>query len=355
MKTSKIPGLGRFGVYIDDVDLNFISDEEWMEIGKIHLQSLVTIIRSPKIDHHKYADLMTKWGPWRYNSPIQYFLKYNKPLKDVIFANELDDDDKLTLANGRRWQVDKRYPGMVRITPKKNRRGESMGLFGDGELLWHSNEAGDLAFTPCVSLMGVESMIGSCTGFLTTTDWYEEQSESFRSELNEMIVVHNYKPAMVNPTVVKDQEDFYKSFSCPHPDMEVPLVIKSPGGIVGIHLGVHVIDSIKGMSKTDSDKLFSKIKEGLFNEKYIYDHWYQTDHDICIFDNSITLHNRKIQGENLPQRLGYRIQFDQDYVTGGHYIPYFQEEYNQQRIDRLNLLREAMAGMTYTYDKQFEQ
>jgi hypothetical protein len=42
-------------------------------------------------------------------------------------------------------------------------------------------------------------------------------------------------------------------------------------------------------------------------------------------------------------------------VTGGHYIPYFQEEYNQQRIDRLNLLREAMAGMTYTYDKQFEQ
>lgn len=352
MKVSKIPGLGQFGVFIDDVDLNTITDEEWMEIGKIHLESLVTIIRAPKIDHHRYAELMTQWGPWRYNSPIQYFLKYGKPLKDVILAGELDVADQITLSNGRRWQVDKRYPGMVRITPRKNRRGESMGLFGDGELLWHSNEAGDLAFTPCVALMGVESMIGSCTGFVTTTDWYEAQSESFRSELDEMVVVHNYKPAMVNPVVVKDQEDFYKSFSCPHPDMEVPLIIKSPGGIKGIHLGVHVIDKIKGMSKEASDKIFKIIKDGIFVDQYIYKHWYKSNNDICIFDNSITLHNREIDGENLPERLGYRIQFDQDYVTGGDYTPYYQKEYNDQRIGRLRLLREAMAGMEYSYDKQ---
>ena len=39
MKISKIPGLGRFGVYIDDIDLKTISHDEWMEIGKIHLKS----------------------------------------------------------------------------------------------------------------------------------------------------------------------------------------------------------------------------------------------------------------------------------------------------------------------------
>ena len=34
MKISKIPGLGRFGVFVDDVDFDHITDEEWMEIGR---------------------------------------------------------------------------------------------------------------------------------------------------------------------------------------------------------------------------------------------------------------------------------------------------------------------------------
>ena len=34
MKISKIPGLGRFGIFIDDVDFNHLTDEEWLEIGK---------------------------------------------------------------------------------------------------------------------------------------------------------------------------------------------------------------------------------------------------------------------------------------------------------------------------------
>jgi hypothetical protein len=34
MKVIKIPGLGRFGVFIDDVDLNHISNEEWIDILK---------------------------------------------------------------------------------------------------------------------------------------------------------------------------------------------------------------------------------------------------------------------------------------------------------------------------------
>ena len=35
MKISNINGLGSFGIYIDDVDLNNITDEEWKEDGKL--------------------------------------------------------------------------------------------------------------------------------------------------------------------------------------------------------------------------------------------------------------------------------------------------------------------------------
>ena len=58
MKITKIPGLGKFGVFIDDLNLNNITDEEWTEIGKIHLESLVTIIRGNTLDHHTYYNLM---------------------------------------------------------------------------------------------------------------------------------------------------------------------------------------------------------------------------------------------------------------------------------------------------------
>lgn len=345
MKISKIPGLGRFGVFIDDVDLNNITKDEWMEIGKLHLQQLVTIIRGNNIDYETYYELFMQWGTPRYNRPIEFYKKYGKPLKDLVVNNELDADDLVTFNNGRRWQVDKRYPGMVRVTPKLNSRGESIGIFGDGELMWHSNECGDTAFTPGVALMGIENMAGSCTGFCTSVDWYERQSEAFRSELDEMIVIHNYQPTKLSPVVVDDQEKFYKNNTCPDNDSAIPLIIRSPGNIKGVHLGINTADYIDGMSKADSDKLFAKIHKEMLTDEFIYKHWYQRDGDICIFDNSITVHNRELEVANAPERMGYRIQFDYDNLTDGPYIPFYQDEYNKIREERLHLLSLAMEGM----------
>lgn len=345
MKVTKIPGLGRFGVFIDDVDLKNISHEEWMEIGKIHLESLVTIIRGNDLDHATYYNLMSQWGAPRYNRPLQFYMKYGKPLKELVMTNGLDEEDKITFTNGRRWQVDKKMPGMIRVTPIKDSSGRSIGLFGDGELFWHSNECADVAFTPGVSLMGWQNMVGSCTGFCTSADWYERQSDSFRKELDDMIVIHNYHRDRLQKDPIPDQEKFYKNNSCPDDNMDVPLIIRSPGGIKGVHLGINTFDYIDGMSKNDSDKLFAKIRYEMFSEEYIYKHWYQSDKDICLFDNSITLHNREIEHGLIPDRMGYRIQFDYDALTGGTYQPFFQQEYNDRRNEKIRLLGVAMEGM----------
>lgn len=342
MKVTKIPGLGRFGTYIDDVDLNTISKEEWMEIGKIHLESLVTIIRGNRINYDRYWELITSWGPSRYSRPLNLYKKYGKRVKELVFNNELDEADKQAVFNARKWQIDKRYD-VVRVTGKKDFRGVNIGVFGDGELKWHSNECGDVMFTPGVAFMGWESMKGSCTGFLTTTDWYEGLSESFRNELNEMVVIHNYKPGMINPTAIDDQESFYRDNTCPNPNSRVPLVIKSPGGITGIHLGINTFDRIEGMPKEESDKLFARIEKELFVEKYIYDHWYDREGDICLFDNSITLHRRMIENDGVsPDRVGLRIQYDFDTIAGT-YKPYFQEEFNKERLDKIDMLHLAMS------------
>lgn len=344
MKITKIPGLGRFGVFIDDLDLNTISEEEWMELGKLHLESLVTIIRNVNIDYPRYWELISKWGPSRYSRPANIYTKYGKKVKELLINGELEEADLQAVQNARRWQVDRRCDGVVRVTAKKDALGRSLGSFGDGELLWHSNEGGDIMFTPGVSLLGWESMVGSCTGFLTTTDWYEKQSESFRSELDQLVVIHNYETGRINPVAINDQESFYRDNNCPIPNTRIPLIIQSPGGIKGLHLAINTFDTIEGMSKQESQALIEKIQKELFVEEYSYKHWYQSDNDLCIFDNSITLHNREIKDNgSLPNRVGLRIQFDYDGITNGEYNPYFQDEFNKQRASRIEILRTAMS------------
>lgn len=347
MKVTKIPGLGRFGVYIDEVDLNNISNDEWMEIGKIHLESLVTIIRGCDIDYTTYYDLFKKWGTTRYSRPLNFYLKYGKPIKELVMNNLLDDEDRNEMRLARLWQIDKRRPGMIRVTGKTNSRGEPLGVFDNGELHWHSNECSDPAFTPGVSLMGWQSMTGSCTGFCTTTDWFEKQTESFKSELRELITVNNYKPANLNPVLKEEQEQFYKNNMCPIPNGEIPLVIHSPGGIEGLHLPAVTFDYFKGMSRVESKKLYDHIWSEIVQPEYIYEHWYQSNKDILIFDNSITLHNRRIENNGVsPDRVGLRIQFDYDKIANV-YQPFTQNQYNIQRNERMELMKIATTGLEH--------
>ena len=341
MKITKIPGLGRFGVFIDDVDLNTISDDEWMEIGRIHLESLVTIIRNQPISEDRYGELITKWGTPRYNFPLSVYLKYGKPLAELLRNRELNDADRESYENIRRWPVSKKY-SILRVTPTRNDKGQSMGVFGDGELYWHSNECGNSWFVPGVSLLGHQDMIGSSTGFLTTVDYYESLSESTRSELDDMIVIHNYRPGSINPTEIKNQENSFNYNFCLRPDSRMPLIMKSPGGIKGIHLGINTFDRIEGMSQEQSNLFLEKLRKELFIDQYTYHHWYQSNNDLCLFDNSITLHNRTIKDNGqIPTRIGFRIQYDYEKIAG-EYEPYYQDEFTQERKKMMDLYQESI-------------
>ena len=347
MKISKIPGLGRFGVFIDDVDLKTISDEEWMKIGQIHLESLVTIIRGNDLDHATYYDLVSKWGDTRFSRPLNFYLKYGKPIKELVMNNLLDEEDQRELRLGRLWQPDKRRPGMIRVTGKRNDRGEPLGVFSNGELYWHSNECSDPAFTPGVTLMGWENMKGSCTGFCTTVDWWEQQTDSLKSELRELISVNNYNPGSFQANEEKDQQQFYRNNQSPIVNGEIPLIIKSPGGIEGIHLTATTFQYFKGMGREESKKLYDHIWAGVMQKEYCYEHWYQSDKDILCFDNSITLHNRKVEDEERSiNRVGYRIQYDYTKLAS-EYRPFYQDQFNDKRKERMDMMKVATAGLQH--------
>lgn len=331
MKITKIPGLGRFGHFIDDLDFNTLTDEQWMEIGQLHLKGLVTIIRNANLDIKSYEHWMNKWGTYTFLTDIALQKKYGvKRITKLIGKTEwngkpIDPEDQkwfLAMSKIRALEISP-ITVVSRVTGKKDAEGNALGMFNDGELLWHSNESSQINFTPGVSLLGHEGMIGSATGFLTTPDWYEAQTESFRSELDEMIVEHTYTPGRITPGLSEEQDIILHHNMCPE-DSELPLVIQSPADIKGLHFPINTVEKIKGMGILESQSLFARLKKELFTPEYTYDHWYQNENDLCIFDNSITLH-RRLGG--ITNRLAYRIQFDYDRIAPLDWNPYFQPEF----------------------------
>ena len=94
MKITKIPGLGRFGVYIDDVNLETISNEEWTEIGQLNLKNLVTIIRQANCSKDQFSELVLKFGEQRNTTQLsqKYYKKYKKDWQWIVTQFRKDSD-----------------------------------------------------------------------------------------------------------------------------------------------------------------------------------------------------------------------------------------------------------------------
>lgn len=332
MKVSKIPGLGRFGVFVDDVDFTTMNDDQWNEIGNLYLNELVVIIRNVNLPPEDMQQWIRKFGPNRDIIKYNMCKKYNTNYRDIIRNSQenpdfFDDDDKLMLKTLGSMQEKTDKGMLMRVSGQRDDRGKPLGMFAEGELLWHSNEAGTLTFTPGVALYAYENVVGSSTGFLTTTDYYENVSESFRSELDEMVLIHTYQKGAINPGHLEEQELITQKVFCPVDNIEIPMVIQSPGGIKGLHYSVNTVSQIKGMTIDESRKVFEEINRNLFVDEYLYDHWYKNDKDLLLFDNSIALHRRLGDVKN---RLCYRIQHDLNNLHNNFYEPFFQDPWKTE-------------------------
>ena len=349
MKITSIPGMGDYGVFIDGVDFNTLDDETWMRIGELHLDKLVTIIRDSKLTWENQAPWMEKFGGLRENFAYHFTTKYNEKTFNGILERaragdpsieEKDRQDILTSGYIGKWTKDGKYH-VGKITGKRDKDGNPLGLFAEGELLWHSNEGGQLSFTPGVTFLGASGVVGSATGFVTTAEYYQNISESFRSELDEMIIIHRFQEGVMNPgNTLKDQDLVIRANMCPVDDNKIPLVIQSPAGIKGMHYPINTVWKIDGMSKEESDKVFKRINDELFTDKYVYDHWYKNDGDLCMFDNSITLHRRLGSTDN---RMGYRVQHDYTNLLDKPWQPYFQKEYQDKFIDEIKAVTQKLG------------
>jgi alpha-ketoglutarate-dependent taurine dioxygenase len=340
MKVTKFP-VGNYGIIIDDLDVNHVTPEQWLDIGKLHLKNLVTIVRNSCCSVDTFSKLIHQWGPEFWGLKYSLLKKYNLDwhmfqtavLADLPIIEAIDKDildilykSSITTDDGKSVNF---------FSSSKDEKGQ-YGLYGGQELDWHMHSSGNYVFEQAVSLLAAENVVGTATGFVNTADYYESVSESFRSELNDMIVLHKYEAAKVEPPFRPSEEAVLKFKMCPIDYTPIPMIVQSPGGIKGLHFSPPTMCSIQGTTKKESQKIFDAISKELFSKKYIYDHWYQQDGDIVIFDNSITLHRRIGQTTN---RKIYRIEHTYDNILDNFYEPFLQDEYAKKHR---NMIRQIM-------------
>lgn len=328
MKITKFP-VGNYGIIIDGLDLENISTEEWKDIGKLHLKNLVVIIRDSNCSVDKFSELIHQWGPeyWDLKYALLNKYKLDWPIlqaaiqADLPFIQQIDKDileilykSNVVASNGKSIQF---------FSSEKDADG-NFGLYGGQELDWHMHSSGTYSFEPAVSLLAANNTTGTATGFVLTANYYESISNSFRSELDDMVILHRYLSADVDPPFRPSEEAVLKFKMCPIDDTEIPMVLQSAGGIRGLHFSMPTFHKIKGATETESKTLFDRISKELYTDRYIYDHWYRNDNDFMTFDNSITLHRRVGQTEN---RKIYRIEHTYDHLLDKFYEPFLQEKY----------------------------
>ena len=347
MKISPINKLGSFGVYIDDLDMDHMTDEQWHEIGQIFVRELVVVLRNIKITKSQYMSYIGKWGPTKTDVVPAFLKKYGKnpnPLDPSTWDN-ISEEDKKWLGF-RRHVLEETEDGryLNRVYGRTTEDGKPMGYFSSGDLHWHSNETSSLTCAPCVSLLGWEYMEGSTTGFLQTVDLYESLSDSFRRELDEMVVIHRFTTGKINDREFEDPilEHDMRQWFCPEDGRETPLVCTAPNGRKGLHYSLNTRAEIKGMTPAESQQLFGILDQALFDDKWTFDHAWSNKHDICLFDNSVTMH-RRIGGH--PDRKAFRIQFDPSPLLDQAWTPWIhQPKYHASYIELSKEAADIIGG-----------
>ena len=218
-RITDIPELEGYGVFVDDLDFKNITLDEWMDLGKLYMNKLVMIIRKTKLKKKKvFHKVLSKWGEHRQNYAAITFGKFpwaKGNIHEILASPDVPADEKEYIKEFKRIGGLTREDGnILRVTGKKI-NGYHTGLFDHGELLWHSNECGDLAFTPGVALLGQHGMTKSATGVMVTAPYYNSISDSMRSELDEMVLIHNFVDGKINAN--GENNIVYKNM-CPEPD-----------------------------------------------------------------------------------------------------------------------------------------
>lgn len=284
------------GCEVYDIDLN--SDEEILELGKLVADQCVVFI-DQKIATERLLAIMNQWGDDS-RALVHNFI-INRKIQGRHWRDAYLNLGYLTKDLG------KMSTAVCRVMYGKDEKtGRPLGMFTEGELEWHSDQA---AFDDAPRMIGLQSISDSAnsqTQFLCTYDAFESLSSDMKSMVKELVCKHVWHDGLIAPGLNHKQSILVHYNTVPLDGMETSLYSEAANGRPGIKFPPTTFDGFVGMSKEESLKIYNELKAAIFHDKYVYTQdW--VDGQIVFMDQEITLHKRPTNIQAGNKRLMHRV------------------------------------------------
>jgi alpha-ketoglutarate-dependent taurine dioxygenase len=190
------------------------------------------------------------------------------------------------------------HEGVIRVTGKKDEKGEP-GLFGHNSALeWHANMASNKSRDPIVWMYGAEYTMGSRTSFINMSEVYKGLPGNLKKSIQNLKCYFGYEKGRYSTTPwFKDHVNKENLFD---------LVMTTTAGITGLYYPFLQVFGMDGLDENE----FREIHEELVyqitkEEKYAYHHdW--IDGQIVLSDQWMSIHKRW-EFDRMEDRVLHRI------------------------------------------------
>ena len=197
----------------------------------------------------------------------------------------------------------KDHPELFLVSDRKDEHGNKTGMFGGGELGWHSNgNSRHLIDKILIGLYCIKGDPNTTLSICNTSDPFYDLSEEDQEYFLNITVRLKFK----NNTMYELDED----------DPELEFMSKNKGSIrplVGRHPHTNkfyfyfpyhfICRAWLGKSRIDHNELIERLKPIIFKSKYQTHHVFQ-EGDLLLMDQFTTLHRRTpVMGDRLLWRL----------------------------------------------------
>ena len=187
--------------------------------------------------------------------------------------------------------------GVIRVTGKKNDKGEP-GLFGHTSALdWHANQASNINRDPIVWMYGAEGMKGSRTSFINMVSVYESLPEDFKTKIQNKSCFFGYEVGRYSTT------PYFKN----HVNKEqlFDLVMTTSSGKTGLYYPFLQVFGMQNTSEKEFNDIHNELVKYITDEKHSYHHdW--LDGQIVLSDQWLSLHKRW-EFDKMEERVLHRI------------------------------------------------
>ena len=274
------------GAEIRGIDLRTIDDATFAELHRAWLDNVMLVFRGQSLDAQDLVRLVHRFG-----TPVTSSGLHKRDLKERA-GNEL-----LNL------------PPEVTVVSNVKQEGKSVGILGDGEVVWHSDFSFKERPTAARMLVAMEvppREAGGSTFFLSCYAAYDALSPAMKKRISGMTI----KQADIVDTAMKVRPGM-------SPDMDFRSVPGPSHPIISTHpetghnmlfLGRRHGSYVNGLSLEDSEALLNELWEHCTHERFWYEHKWSPG-DVVVWDNRAILHRRD-PFDSATRRVLYAAQVE---------------------------------------------